>query len=107
MANSNPREQAQICDILVETVLDDPIIQANGTSIIVDMKGYPWSILKWLTPTNVKACAKKLDAYPIKEILYHVVNTSILVNASIKLLWPFLNDRLKNMVSSSIKHKGI
>ncbi|KAF2901329.1 hypothetical protein ILUMI_04857 [Ignelater luminosus] len=97
VANSSPPEQAHIVDMWLESILDDPITQANGLSVIVDMKGYSWGLLKWFTPTNMKNGAGKIDVYPIKEILYHIVNTSFLINATVKLLWPFLNDKLRNM----------
>lgn len=100
VADSSPQEQARIIEMWLETILDDPITQANGLSVIVDMSDYSWKILGWFTPTNIKTAAKKIDLYPIKELLYHIVNTSFFLNASIKIVWPFLNDRLKNMVSN-------
>ncbi|KAF2884153.1 hypothetical protein ILUMI_22012 [Ignelater luminosus] len=97
VANSSPQEQWQIIDMWFESILDNPIVQTNGVNIIIDTNAYSWRLFRWLTPTNMRIAVKKLDVCPIKEVLLHVVNTSFLINASIKLLWPFLNDRLKNM----------
>lgn len=88
----------------LETVMDDPEIQAAGVCVLIDLSGYSWKIFKWLTPHNLKVCTKLLDLYPVKQFKMHVVNTSILVNASIKLVWPFLSQRIKDMVrEESIK----
>lgn len=102
--NSNPPEQSQIFDMWLETIMDDPLIQANGLSAIVDMEGYSWRLFRWFTPANIKFVAKKVDMYPFKELLLHIVNTSFLLSATIKLIWPFFNDRLKNMVSTETKY---
>lgn len=82
----------------METVMDDPEVQAVGLCVLIDLSGYSWKIFKWLTPHNLKVCSKLLDLYPVKQFKMHVVNTSILVNASIKLMWPFLSQRIKDMV---------
>ncbi|KAF2899221.1 hypothetical protein ILUMI_06953, partial [Ignelater luminosus] len=95
--NSNPAEQSKILDMWLETIMDDPITQANGLSAIVDMNGYSWRLFRWFTPANMKFIAKKMDRYPFKELLLHIVNTSFLLSATIKLIWPFLNDKIKNM----------
>lgn len=82
----------------MELMLDDPQTQANGMSYILDMNGYSWRLLAWLTPSNARVGNKRTDLYPLKELLVHVVNTSFLFNATIKLVWPFLNERVKKMV---------
>lgn len=99
MINSSVPEQAQIVEVWLESIMDDPITQANGLSTIIDLNGYSWRLFKWVTPTNIKMVAKRVDTYPVKELLLHIVNTSFLLSATLKLIWPFLNDRLKNMVS--------
>ncbi|KAF2891078.1 hypothetical protein ILUMI_15095 [Ignelater luminosus] len=97
VSDINFAEQAVILDYWFELVLDDSQTQATGVSAIVDMDGYSWKYLSWFTPSNVRVAAKKMNLYPIRDIVIHVVNTSLLLNASIKIIWPFLNERLKNM----------
>lgn len=83
-----------------ESALNDLETQENGICIIVDMNGYSWRLLRWLTPGNVKLCNRALQTYPCKEFVFHVVNTSILLNASIRLIWPFLNGDIKKQVNT-------
>ncbi|KAF2884155.1 hypothetical protein ILUMI_22014 [Ignelater luminosus] len=97
VVNSCPAEQARIVEVWMESIMDDPTIQASGLSTILDLNGYSWRLFRWVTPTNTKMVAKRVDTYPLKEILIHVVNTSFLLSATIKFIWPFLNDKLKNM----------
>ncbi|KAF2886427.1 hypothetical protein ILUMI_19746 [Ignelater luminosus] len=75
--------------------MNEPETLAKGVSVIMDMKDYSWKLFRWLTPTNLKVSSSKADLYPCKEIIYHVVNTSFLFNASIKLAWPFLTNEIK------------
>lgn len=82
----------------LELVMDERNTQANGLSVIVDLYGYSWKIFRWLTPSNLRITSKLLDLYPLRQYKIHVVNTSILINASIKLIWPFLSQRIKDMV---------
>ncbi|KAK4879703.1 hypothetical protein RN001_007849 [Aquatica leii] len=95
--NSCPQQEAQILELWMEYFADSFETQRHGVSAILDMKDYSWKLFRWLTPTNIKISAKKIDAYPIKDLVIHVVNTSFLLNASIKLIWPFFNDRLRHM----------
>lgn len=86
--------------------MDDSETMEKGISVIMDVEGYSWKLFKWLTPSNMRISSKLLDAYPLKTFRLHVVNTSALVNISIKLFWPFLSDKIKNMVGIN-DHEGV
>lgn len=85
-------------ELWFELVTEEPETQAKGISILLDMNNYSLKLFKWLTPTNIRVGSAKADLFPSKEIIFHVVNTSMLVNAAIKLVWPFLSERIKKMV---------
>ncbi|KAK4879702.1 hypothetical protein RN001_007848 [Aquatica leii] len=89
------QQSAWVDELWLELVMDEPETQATGVSVILDMKDYSWRMFKWLTISNIKFGTKKADLYPCKELVYHVVNTSTLINASVKLIWPFLSAKLK------------
>lgn len=98
----SPQENAHVDEFWLELVMDEPKTQATGISILMDMKGYSWRMFRWLTPFNMRIGSKKADLYPCKELVYHVVNTSMLINATVKLVWPFLTAKLKEKVKSVI-----
>lgn len=80
--------------------MDEPQTQEKGLCVVLDCEGYSWKIFKWLTPHNMRVSSKLMDIYPVKQYKVHVVNTSALVNASVKIMWPFLSQRIKDMVSN-------
>ncbi|KAF2902289.1 hypothetical protein ILUMI_03897 [Ignelater luminosus] len=92
---SNPKRELQFDEMWFESVLDDIKTQANGVSVIVDVNGFSWKLFRWLTPGLMKVCLKGTEIYPCKEYVYHIVNTSGFLNAAIKLVWPFLSEKIK------------
>lgn len=55
-------------------------------------------MLKWLAPGNVKVASSKAELIPIKNMEVHVVNSSSLMNTAINLVFPFLNQAIKEQV---------
>lgn len=99
VSKTTPEQQSQIFDMWLESFIDEPLTLKNGLSVIVDTKQYSWRLFRWLTPINLRVCTLRMDLYPIRDIVFHIVNTSFLVNASIKVVWPFLSERIKKHVS--------
>lgn len=95
---SSMSKQSQLHDLFLEAMLDDDETQKNGLAAIVDLKNYSWLLLRWLTPGNLCAAVKKLEALPFKNITFHVVNTSVLLNASLKLILPLLSAKTKENI---------
>lgn len=91
-------ELAQLDDLWFQTILDEKETIENGVSVIIDMKGYTWKMLKWLTPANVKVAAQSADLIPIKHMEFHVINSSKLLNTAVALIFPFLGQRLKDQI---------
>ncbi|KAK6623161.1 hypothetical protein RUM43_009013 [Polyplax serrata] len=90
--------QSQLQDLFLECILDDENAQKHGLSVIVDLKNFSWTLLKWLTPSNVCIAVKKVESLPFKKIEFHVVNTSAVIKAAIKLVWPFLSYKTKENI---------
>lgn len=55
-------------------------------------------MLKWLAPGNVKIASMKAELLPLKNMEVHVVNTSSLMNTAVNLIFPLLNQSLKEQV---------
>lgn len=55
-------------------------------------------MLKWLAPGNVKVASSKAELIPLKNMEVHVVNSSSLMNTAINLVFPFLNQAIKEQV---------
>lgn len=91
-------KESQLHDLFMETMLDEEDTQLNGISAIVDLKSYSWLLLRWLTPGNLCTAAKKLELQPVRKLQFHVVNTSALLNASLKLILPFLSAKTKENI---------
>ncbi|KAJ8960658.1 hypothetical protein NQ314_006050 [Rhamnusium bicolor] len=86
-------------DIWIESILaKDPELSGKGLSVIVDIANYPWKMIRWMTPENIKLSVKKMQSLPFKDFRIHIVNKSFLIHATIKIIWPFLPSRLKDMV---------
>ncbi|XP_018569349.1 alpha-tocopherol transfer protein-like [Anoplophora glabripennis] len=88
-----------IDDILLESVLaSKPRIAQKGLCVIMDVADYPWKMLKWLTPENIKLCIRKIMALPFKDYRIHIVNTSVVIHVAIKITWPLLPAYIKEMI---------
>lgn len=55
-------------------------------------------MLKWLAPGNVKVASAKAELLPLKNMEIHVVNSSTLMNTAVNLVFPLLNQALKEQV---------
>ncbi|KAK6631968.1 hypothetical protein RUM44_006998 [Polyplax serrata] len=55
--------QSQLQDLFLECILDDENAQKHGLSVIVDLKNFSWTLLKWLTPSNVCIAVKKVEIH--------------------------------------------
>ncbi|KAJ9591887.1 hypothetical protein L9F63_001562 [Diploptera punctata] len=62
------------------------------------MAGYSWKLFGWLTPYNNRVGARKLDCLLVRNLEVHIVNTSFLLNASISIVYPFLDAELKKRI---------
>lgn len=87
-------------DIWLESILSkQPESAAKGLCVILDIKDQSWKLSKWLHPHNIRQSVKKLDSLPFKDYRVHVVNNVWWISLGIKLLWPFMPQRFKNVVS--------
>ncbi|XP_017771839.1 PREDICTED: clavesin-1-like [Nicrophorus vespilloides] len=103
LANINPskvtmKEVVNVDDLWLESIMDDPMTQCKGLSVIIDISGYSLKLFQWLTPSNIKFGLTKMDTLPVKDIVLHVVNTSFLMSATLKLIWPLLSQKIKDSV---------
>lgn len=97
-SNTSVHELAQLDDIWFQAILDERDTIENGIAAIIDMKGYTWKMLRWLTPANVKIAAQSAELIPIKHMEFHVINSSKLLNTAVALIFPFLGQRLKDQI---------
>lgn len=98
IGNATINEMCNFDELWIESVADEPETQKNGISCILDMAGYSWKLLKWLTPRNIRISTKISQKYPLKSICFHVINSSMLLNASVALIFPFLDAEFKSNV---------
>lgn len=91
-------DQAKLDDLWFSHVFDEKETIENGVTVLIDMKGYTWKMLKWLTPANVKIAAQTADLTPIKHMEFHIINSSRLLNTAVALIFPFLGQRLKDQI---------
>lgn len=88
-------------DFFMEFLLaTDPGFQ-NGICVIVDVSNLPWNLLKWLTPGNIKIALRRIQAMPIKQYKFHVVNSSRILSIAVNIIWPFLPQQIKDEVRCS------
>ncbi|XP_030761154.1 uncharacterized protein LOC115886207 [Sitophilus oryzae] len=85
-------------DIWLESIILNSKACKQGLCVIVDIANYPWRMIKWLTPHNIKLSLRKLESIPIKEYRFHIVNQATMIHAAIKLTWPLLPEYIKEMV---------
>jgi hypothetical protein len=55
-------------------------------------------MLKWFTPNSMKVASLKADLVPIKQMHFHIVNSSALMNTTVSLLFPFLGQNIKDHI---------
>ncbi|KAH1013721.1 hypothetical protein HUJ04_002675 [Dendroctonus ponderosae] len=102
LGNCDPSKMAlldviAVDDIWIESILlnSDP---EKGLCVLLDIANLPWKSIKWLTPHNIMVGLKKLQCLPFKDFRFHVVNNSFILNAALKIVWPFLPEDIKKTV---------
>ncbi|CAH1117995.1 unnamed protein product [Phaedon cochleariae] len=86
-------------DIWLEAILNgNPKLAEKGLCVIMDMHNTPWKIMKWLRPENVNISSRKTESLPFKDVKVHIVNNTFFMNTIIKMVWPFLPEKIKKMV---------
>lgn len=85
-------------DLWMEVAMEEDETQKNGLAVIIDMEGYSLKLFRWLTPQNISVCSRKLYNLALRQIDIHVVNTSLLLNTSITLVYPFLDSEVKEHI---------
>ncbi|KAF2902287.1 hypothetical protein ILUMI_03895 [Ignelater luminosus] len=96
--SSDPKQEAQLDEMWFEAILNDSKAMGNGISIVIDINGYSWKLFRWLTPTNLKMATKAIQLFPCKEFIFHVVNNSFLLKASVNIAWPFMSEDIKKRI---------
>lgn len=89
---------AHLDELWVEYMLNDLETQQNGIACLLDMSGYSLKSMRYLTPGNVRIGSMKADLLPVKHMEFHVVNSSILLNAAVAVLFPVLSKQIKESV---------
>lgn len=87
-----------IDDCWVEFLAEDLNFRLKGLCVIVDIGNLTWRMYKWCTPYLIRTFFKKVNTWPIKEYRIHVVNSNFVANSLIKIIWPFVNEKLKKVV---------
>lgn len=88
-------EVNQLECVWFESVLDDPQVQEYGLCLLVDVSGFSWKLLKWLTPVNMRRAIRKLENIIVKDATFHVVRCSTFAKIAINMIWPFMPELIK------------
>lgn len=91
-------EMSQVDDIWLEAVMDEPETHKNGIAFIIDMKGLNWKFMRFFTPTNCRVGSKKAETIPLHHVQFHVVNSGMLLNAMVSLVFPLLSQATKESI---------
>ncbi|XP_054707759.1 retinaldehyde-binding protein 1-like [Uloborus diversus] len=107
-----PFEEYFLMDVLImEYILENPITQRCGLSIIMDYKGYNLQKFLSFTPQRLRLCADTFqNSYPVRIRRVHVVNAPRLVSLLYNMAYPFLTKKLRSRFvihSSSDKWKSL
>lgn len=89
---------AQIDNVWFEMVFEEIETLKNGVSVLMDMKGTSWKVLKWFTPHNSMLSSRFANLTPLKNLDFHIINTSNLLNSLINLTFPFFSKSLKEKI---------
>lgn len=89
-SNTQFCDASLIDDIWMQVLLNDPLTQINGITVIADCTGLTSAILKWLIPKNCRVGATKLESLPLKKWTIHVVNMGAIFKTCIMFIKPFL-----------------
>ncbi|XP_055634075.1 alpha-tocopherol transfer protein-like [Toxorhynchites rutilus septentrionalis] len=85
-------------ELWVEYMLNDLETQEKGISCLIDMSGYSIKSMRYLTPTNIKVGMQRADLMPLKHMEFHVVNSSVFLNAALAIVYPVLSKHFKDHV---------
>uniref|UniRef100_A0A2C9H8N2 CRAL-TRIO domain-containing protein n=1 Tax=Anopheles quadriannulatus TaxID=34691 RepID=A0A2C9H8N2_ANOQN len=89
---------ANLDDIWFELMLNELETLESGVTCLIDMSGYSLKSFRFLTPQNIRIGSAKTDLLPLKNIEFHVVNSSVFMNAAIAILYPMLSKKIKDQV---------
>uniref|UniRef100_A0A182J421 CRAL-TRIO domain-containing protein n=1 Tax=Anopheles atroparvus TaxID=41427 RepID=A0A182J421_ANOAO len=89
---------ANLDDIWFELMLNELDTLDSGVTCLIDLSGYSLKGLRFLTPQNIRVGSAKADLLPLKNIEFHVVNSSVFMNAAVAILYPMLSKRIKESV---------
>lgn len=95
---SSATDLAHLDELWVEYMLNDLETQHNGIVCLLDMSGYSIKSMRYLTPGNIRIGSQKADLLPVKHMEFHVVNSSMLLNAAVAILFPVLSKQIKESV---------
>lgn len=94
--NLSIQEMAQVNNIWLESVADEPDTIENGMAVLVDMKDISWKLYKWFTPANSKLSGRSTGLTPLKNFVIHIVNISPMCTALLGVIAPFFSASLRN-----------
>ncbi|XP_050072387.1 uncharacterized protein LOC126560472 [Anopheles maculipalpis] len=97
-SNMAVTDLANLDDIWFELMLNELDTLENGVTCLIDMSGYSLKSFRFLTPHNIRIGSAKTDLLPLKNIEFHVVNSSVFMNAAIAILYPMLSKKIKDQV---------
>lgn len=86
---------AQIDNVWFEMVFEELETLENGVSVLMDLKGLSWKVMKWFTPYNSMLSSRFANLTPLKHLDFHIFNTSNLLNTLINMTFPFFSQSLK------------
>uniref|UniRef100_T1HUL4 CRAL-TRIO domain-containing protein n=3 Tax=Rhodnius TaxID=13248 RepID=T1HUL4_RHOPR len=93
-----PWENFQVDDLWLELALDDPDTWTNGLVYIFDMQGLSWKYLRYFTPQNCKIGSSKAEGIPVRKVEYHIINSGLILNSLVTIIFPFLSSSTKQNV---------
>lgn len=93
-----PWENFEVDDLWLELAMDEPETQEKGLVYIFDMSNLSWKYLKYFTPHNCKVASTKAEGIPVRNMEYHVVNSGILLNSLVTIVFPFLSGSTKENI---------
>uniref|UniRef100_A0A182P9H0 CRAL-TRIO domain-containing protein n=1 Tax=Anopheles epiroticus TaxID=199890 RepID=A0A182P9H0_9DIPT len=97
-SNMAVTDLANLDDIWFELMLNELDTLESGVTCLIDMSGYSLKSFRFLTPQNIRIGSAKTDLLPLKNIEFHVVNSSVFMNAAIAILYPMLSKKIKDQV---------
>uniref|UniRef100_A0A182VUK4 CRAL-TRIO domain-containing protein n=1 Tax=Anopheles minimus TaxID=112268 RepID=A0A182VUK4_9DIPT len=97
-SNMAVTDLANLDDIWFELMLNELETLESGVTCLIDMSGYSLKSFRFLTPQNIRIGSAKTDLLPLKNIEFHVVNSSVFMNAAIAILYPMLSKKIKDQV---------